>query len=83
ATCETLWYRDNDYFAVPWRGRWEVEGGGPTMGHGIHQFDLMLSILGPWAEVSAMAARQSRPTDTEDVSIAIARFDNGALATVV
>jgi len=83
ATCETLWYRPDDYFAVPWRGRWDTEGGGPTMGHGIHQFDLLLSILGPWAEVTAMAARQSRPTDTEDVSMAIARFDNGALATVV
>ncbi|NRG43026.1 Gfo/Idh/MocA family oxidoreductase [Rathayibacter sp. VKM Ac-2835] len=83
ATCNTLWYRGDDYFAVPWRGRWEVEGGGPTMGHGIHQFDLLLSILGPWTEVSAFAARQTRPTDTEDVSIALARFENGALATIV
>ncbi|MEU5157721.1 Gfo/Idh/MocA family oxidoreductase [Glycomyces sp. NPDC021274] len=83
ATCETLWYRDDAYFAVPWRGRWEVEGGGPTMGHGIHQFDLLLSILGPWTEVTAMAARLSRPTNTEDVSMALARFDNGAMATVV
>jgi predicted dehydrogenase len=83
ATCETLWYRDDAYFDVPWRGRWEVEGGGPTMGHGIHQFDLLLSILGPWTEVTAMAARLSRPTNTEDVSMALARFDNGAMATVV
>ncbi|GAA3286553.1 Gfo/Idh/MocA family oxidoreductase [Nesterenkonia halobia] len=83
ATCNTLWFRDDAYFDVPWRGRWNIEGGGPTMGHGIHQFDLMLSILGPWAEVSAFAARQSRPTDTEDVSIALTRFENGALATVM
>lgn len=83
ATCETLWYRDDAYFDIPWRGRWEVEGGGPTMGHGIHQFDLLLSILGPWTEVTAMAARLSRPTNTEDVSMALARFDNGAMATVV
>ncbi|UAJ77797.1 Gfo/Idh/MocA family oxidoreductase [Leifsonia sp. ZF2019] len=83
ATCETLWYRTDDYFAVPWRGRWEVEGGGPTMGHGIHQFDLLLAVLGPWAEVSAIAARQSRPTDTEDVSAALVTFESGAVATVV
>jgi predicted dehydrogenase len=83
ATCETLWYRPDEYFDVPWRGRWEVEGGGPTMGHGIHQFDLLLAVLGPWNRVSAFAARQSRPTDTEDVSIALAQFDNGAVATVV
>ncbi len=83
ATCETLWFRPDDYWDVPWRGRWDVEGGGPTMGHGIHQFDLLLAVLGPWSTVSAFAARQTRPTDTEDVSIALARFENGALATVV
>lgn len=83
ATCETLWFRPDEYFEVPWRGRWEIEGGGPTMGHGIHQFDLLLSVLGPWNEVTAVAARQSRPTDTEDVSLALVRFDNGALASVV
>lgn len=82
ATCETLWYRSDEYFEVPWRGRWAIEGGGPTVGHGIHQFDLLLSIFGPWSRVSAFAARQSRPTDTEDVSIAVAEFENGALATV-
>jgi predicted dehydrogenase len=83
ATCETQWYRPDAYFEVPWRGRWDIEGGGPTMGHGIHQFDLMLSVLGPWSRITALAARQARPTDTEDVSVAAVRFDNGALATVV
>ena len=83
ATCETLWYRPDEYFDVPWRGRWDVEGGGPTMGHGIHQFDLLFAIFGRWSEVSAFAARQLRPTDTEDVSMALVRFENDALATVV
>ncbi len=83
ATCETLWYRTPAYFDLPWRGLWDVEGGGPTMGHGIHQFDLLLSILGPWAKLSAFAARQALPTDTEDVSMALVEFENGALATVV
>lgn len=83
AAAHTLWFRDDDYFAVPWRGKWEVEGGGPTMGHGIHQFDLLLSVLGRWSEVTAVAARQARPTDTEDVSAAIVRFESGAVATVV
>ncbi|SDD42798.1 Predicted dehydrogenase [Sanguibacter gelidistatuariae] len=83
ALCNTLWYRDAEYFAAPWRGRWDTEGGGPTMGHGIHQFDLLLSVLGPWAEVTAMAGRQARDTDTEDASMAIVRFASGALATIV
>ena len=83
ATCLTQWHRDDDYFAVPWRGSWETEGGGPTMGHGIHQFDLLLSVLGPWREVTAVAARQARPVSTEDVSMALVTFESGALATVV
>ncbi|BCB90498.1 Gfo/Idh/MocA family protein [Phytohabitans suffuscus] len=83
ATCLTQWYRDDAYFAVPWRGSWRSEGGGPTMGHGIHQFDLLLSVLGPWREVTAVAARQARRVDTEDVSMALVTFENGAVATVV
>ncbi|MFC4006038.1 Gfo/Idh/MocA family protein [Nonomuraea purpurea] len=83
ATCLTQWYRDEEYYAVPWRGTWQSEGGGPTMGHGIHQFDLLLSVLGPWREVTAVAARQARPVDTEDVSMALVTFENGAVATVV
>ncbi len=83
ATCETLWHRTPEYFDLPWRGRWDVEGGGPTMGHGIHQFDLLLAVLGPWRRLTAFAARQALPTDTEDVSMAVVEFDNGALATVV
>ena len=83
AVCNTLWYRPDEYFAVPWRGKWEVEGGGPTMGHGIHQMDLLLSILGPWQEVVAVTARRARPTATEDLSAAIVTFESGVVATVV
>jgi predicted dehydrogenase len=83
ATCDTLWYRDDAYYAVPWRGTWESEGGGPTMGHGIHQFDLLLSVLGPWEQVTAVAARRSRPVRTEDVSMALVTFADGTVASVV
>lgn len=83
AVCHTLWYRGDSYFAVPWRGSFEVEGGGPTMGHGIHQIDLLLSILGGWQQVVAVAARRARPTATEDVSAAVVTMDSGAVVTVV
>ncbi|MEV0979339.1 Gfo/Idh/MocA family oxidoreductase [Streptomyces sp. NPDC049915] len=83
AHCQTTWYRDAAYYAVPWRGRWAGEGGGPTMGHGIHQYDLLLHLLGPWEEVRAMAARLAHDTESEDVSTALVRFRSGALATVV
>ncbi|MEE2524235.1 Gfo/Idh/MocA family oxidoreductase [Pseudarthrobacter sp. J75] len=81
--CNTLWFRDQAYFDVPWRGQWDVEGGGPTMGHGIHQFDLLLHLWGPWQEVTAFAGRLARRTETEDVSMAVVRFGSGALSTVI
>ncbi|PYI38944.1 oxidoreductase [Arthrobacter psychrolactophilus] len=83
ARCDTLWYRPDAYFDLPWRGTWSAEGGGPTMGHGIHQFDLLLHLLGPWQEVTAIASRQARATSTEDLSAALVKFDNGAVATVI
>lgn len=83
AHCQTTWYRDARYYAVPWRGKWETEGGGPAMGHGIHQLDLLLHLLGDWTEVRAMAGRLVHDIDTEDVSTALVRFESGALATVV
>ncbi|MFY1637021.1 Gfo/Idh/MocA family protein [Solwaraspora sp. WMMB335] len=83
ATCLTQWYRDDAYFAVPWRGRWDTEGGGPTMGHGIHQFDLLLSVLGPWESVTALAVRRARDVQTEDVSMALVTFPDGTVASVV
>jgi len=83
AVCHTTWFRDQAYFDVEWRGRWDTEGGGPTMGHGIHQMDMMLDVLGEWTEVSAIARTQARKTATEDLSLAHVTFANGAVASVV
>lgn len=82
-TCNTLWFRNQAYFDVPWRGLWDVEGGGPTMGHGIHQFDLLVHLFGPWQEVTAFASKLARKTDTEDVSAGVVRFQSGAIATIM
>jgi predicted dehydrogenase len=83
AVCHTLWFRDQAYFDAPWRGRWDTEGGGPTMGHGIHQMDLLAYLLGDWTEVSALARRQARQMETEDLSLASVTFASGAVASVV
>ena len=83
AVCETLWYRPDSYFLPDWRGNWAGEGGGPTLGHGIHQIDLLLHLMGPWETVEARAARIARPVEFEDVSLAMVTFDSGAVGTVV
>jgi predicted dehydrogenase len=83
AQCVTAWYRDHEYFDSPWRGRWDTEGGGTTATLGVHQMDLMLSLLGDWEEVRAMAGRLDRRVEYEDVSMAMVRFASGAMASVV
>jgi predicted dehydrogenase len=83
AACHTTWFRDQSYFDVEWRGRWATEGGGPTMGHGIHQMDMLLDVLGDWTEVSALARTSARVMETEDLSLAHVSFASGAVASVV
>lgn len=83
SVCETLWYRPLSYFDPEWRGTWAGEGGGPTLGHGIHQFDLLLDLLGPWTTIDALTARIGRPVEFEDVSLAMVRFDNGSVGSVI
>ncbi|NJC23931.1 putative dehydrogenase [Arthrobacter pigmenti] len=81
--CHTLWYRDTAYYDVEWRGKWETEGGGPAMGHGIHQMDLLLSLLGDWTEISATMATLHHSVETEDVSFAHVTFESGAIVSIV
>ena len=83
AVCETLWYRPDSYFLPDWRGNWAGEGGGPTLGHGIHQIDLLLHLMGEWDSLNATAARIARPVEFEDVSMAVVTFASGALGSVV
>jgi predicted dehydrogenase len=83
AVCQTLWYRDDAYFAVPWRGKWETEGGGTTLGHGIHQLDLLAFLLGDWESVQGRLWRLDRETQTEDASTATIVFADGVIAQVV
>ncbi|MBI5770047.1 MAG: Gfo/Idh/MocA family oxidoreductase [Verrucomicrobia bacterium] len=83
AICNTLWFRDAAYYAVPWRGTWATELGGPTMGLGIHAMDHLLHLLGDWTEVQALAANLDRAIEVEDVSMALVRFASGACASIV
>ena len=83
SVCHTLWYRDENYYAAPWRGTWESELGGPTVGHGIHAMDLYLYLLGEWREVRASARTVQRNIETEDVSAALVTFENGSVGSIV
>ncbi|MFI5356785.1 MAG: Gfo/Idh/MocA family protein [Opitutales bacterium] len=83
AVCNTLWYRDAAYYAVPWRGKWNTELGGPTMSQGIHTMDHLLHLLGDWTEVKAAAETLFHQIEVEDVSMALVKFASGARAAIV
>lgn len=83
AFCHTLWYRDDAYYAVPWRGSWKSELGGATMTQGIHAIDQFLDLMGDWEEVAAMAGSLDRRMEVEDVSMALVRFSSGALGSII
>ena len=81
--CQTTWYRDDAYYAVPWRGTWASELGGCSMGHGIHAMDFFLWMFGPWREVSGLVDVLNHDLEVEDVSLALVRFENEALGSIV
>lgn len=68
ALCHTTWNRDR---------------GGLLMGSGMHQIDLLSSVLGDWSEIQAVAHRLARPGRAEDVSLAHVTFAGGAVASIV
>ncbi|RFS87358.1 gfo/Idh/MocA family oxidoreductase [Actinomadura spongiicola] len=80
--CQTLFYRDQAYYDVAWRGRWESELGGATTTNGIHAIDFLLSLHGDWDAVSAMSATLAHDIEVEDVAMATVRFGNGAIVSV-
>jgi predicted dehydrogenase len=80
--CNTLWYRAQAYYQVPWRGKWLTEVGGPSATLGIHLTDLFLWLLGDWHDVRSVIGTLDRSIEVEDVSMALVRFENGAMGTI-
>jgi predicted dehydrogenase len=80
---ETLWQRPQEYYDVWWRGTWEQECGGVTMGHGIHSIDMLCWLMGEPASVIADTATVKLAIDVEDTSLATVRFRNGALGQII
>ena len=80
---ETLWQRDEAYYGVWWRGTWEQECGGVTMGHGIHSIDMLLWLMGEPESVIADTATVKLPIEVEDTSLATVRFRNGAVGQII
>ncbi len=81
ASLETHWHRDEEYYAVPWRGTWAGEQGGAVLGHAIHAHDLLCAFFGPVAKLSGFATTRVNDIETEDCAALSFVMANGALAS--
>lgn len=74
------WWRPQAYYDEPGRGTYARDGGGVMISQAIHTMDLMLSLTGPVAAVSAMSATTGfHDMESEDFVCAGLRFANGAV----
>ena len=84
AHVDSLWWRGHCYYDLWWRGTWEKEGGGPTLNHAVHQIDMINWIQKELpAEVTAVLSNVMHDnSEVEDLSFAILKYADGALANV-
>ena len=75
-----LFLKPDDYFDVALR---REDGGGPVLINLIHDIDDLRLICGEIVAVDAMVSAARRGHAVEDTAAVIARFDNGALATII
>lgn len=81
SSVETHWYRGSDYYASPWRGRWDTEHGGVILCHALHLHDLLCFILGDVQQVYAQIATRVNPIETEDCATISLKMRSGALVS--
>ena len=80
------WYRAQEYYEGPhgaWKGTWELDGGGSLMNQGVHTVDLLQWLAGPVEEVAGFCGVHAHDIETEDQTVAVLRFANGALGTLL
>ncbi|PSJ64936.1 gfo/Idh/MocA family oxidoreductase [Mesorhizobium ephedrae] len=76
-------WRPQSYYDQPGRGTRARDGGGVLLTQGIHTLDLLISLAGMPAEVSAFATTTPvHRMETEDLVAGAMRFANGALGTI-
>jgi len=77
------WYRTQAYYdSGDWRGTWALDGGGALMNQGVHYTDLLRWCMGPVSEVMAITETAAHKMETEDLALALVRFQSGALGSL-
>ena len=82
SSVEVAWRRRADYYAVPWRGRWETELGGVLLSQAVHALDMLTYVQGPPRRVFARVKTLVNDIEVEDCAAISMEMADGSLATV-
>ncbi|MDR2776248.1 MAG: Gfo/Idh/MocA family oxidoreductase [Tannerella sp.] len=84
-TVNILGWRDKPYYdADPWRGTWDMEGGGVLVNQAPHQLDILLWFMGEVDEVYGLWRNLNHPyIDVDDTALAIVKFRNGGIGNII
>ena len=79
-----IWTRTARYYRLAgWRGTWRGEGGGVLMNQSPHTLDLICHLAGQPSRVVAWNRTLYHDIQTEDTSLAMLEWPNGALGTLL
>lgn len=82
ASVDVAWRRRPEYYAAPWRGRWETELGGALTSQAVHALDMLTYVAGPVRRVFCRAVTRVNAIEVEDCAAASLELADGSLATV-
>ena len=84
ASARLMNWRPQSYYDQPGRGTLARDGGGVLLTQGIHTLDLLISLAGAPAQVFSYAVTSPvHRMETEDIAAAAARWENGAVGTIM
>ncbi len=76
------WFRGDEYYEG-WHGTWRFDGGGALMNQTVHLVDVVCWLGGPVAEVNGRMGVFNHDIETEDTSVGLLVFRNGAYGVLV
>jgi len=84
-TVNMLGWRDKAYYdSDPWRGTWDMEGGGVLVNQAPHQLDILLWFMGEVDEVYGVWRNLNHPyIEVDDTALAIVKFKNGGIGNII
>jgi predicted dehydrogenase len=84
ASARLMNWRPQSYYDQPGRGTKARDGGGVLLTQGIHTLDLLISLVGGPSEIFSYAVTSPmHRMETEDLVAAAARWEGGAIGTIL